>query len=254
MRARNAAWQSVALPALFLAATILAWQLADHWLGWDKVIAPNPVEVAQALVNNWSRLISNGLVTLAEAVFGFVLGSILGCSVALVSVRFRMAGRILIPYAVAIKAVPIVVLAPLLVMWLGNDMLSKVVMAATAVFFPILINAVVALTSVEREWVALLRLHGASDWQVFWMLRVPHALPQVFAGMRVGTSLAMVGAVVGEFTGASRGLGHLITTSTYYLNTDLVFAGVIVLAALGMAFYAVVTVVHRSIVFWVREQ
>jgi NitT/TauT family transport system permease protein len=155
---------------------------------------------------------------------------------------------------VAIKAVPIVVLAPLLVMWLGDGVASKVVMAATAVFFPILINAVVALTSVEREWTALLRLHGASDWQVFWMLRVPHSLPQIFAGMRTATSLAMVGAIVAEFTGAARGLGHLIVTSTYYLKTDLVFAAVIVLAAYGLAFYATIVMVHRAVVFWVREQ
>lgn len=232
---------------------LVLWQAADAWLDWSKFVLPAPLEVAGAFRRHFVQLMQNGLVTLTEAVLGFLLGSVIGLAAATVSVLRPAIARVIIPYAVLIKAIPIVVLAPLLVMWLGDGLISKIAMAATAAFFPILVSGVSALHSVEQEWGDLLRLHGASNWQVYWMLRFPHALPEIFSALKVGTSLAMVGAVVGEFTGSSRGIGHLITTSTYYLNIDLVFAAAIVLGLMGITFYGTIGLLERVIVFWRRS-
>jgi len=252
MRTRPPSPTVVAVPLVFFLALVGAWQLADSQFKWQRILFPNPVEVVEALRSNSTQLAINGLITLAEAVLGFLLGGFVGFAIAAIVVLWPPSSRVIVPYAVVIKAVPIVVLAPLLVMWLGDGLLSKVVMAAIAAFFPILVNGVRALTSVDQEWCDLMHLHGATKWQTFRMLRVPYALPELFAGLKVATSLAMVGAVVAEFTGSSRGIGHLITTSTYYLNTDLVFAGVIVLGALGLAFYGALVLLERVVVFWKR--
>jgi NitT/TauT family transport system permease protein len=239
------------LPPL-IAGTVLIvlWQAADMVFGFDKLILPNPFEVALALWKHFPRLAFHASITLLEAFSGFVLATILSLVLASLATFSRPLGSVLLPLSVAVKATPVIVLAPLLIMWLGNGFGSKVVMAAVASFFPILVNTYLGMTSVEAEWLSLMKLHKASSWQVFWHLRLPHALPDLFAGLRVATSLSMVGAVVSEFTGAEQGLGKLISTSTFYLNIDLVFAGVLILSLSGIAFYQLIAWLHRVLVFW----
>lgn len=238
-------------PPLIATAILLAiWQAADMVFGFDKLILPNPIEVSAALWRQFPRLCYHAMITFAEAFTGFLLATALSLILASLATFSRPLGSILLPFAVAIKATPVIVLAPLLIMWLGNGFVSKITMAAIASFFPILVNTYLGLTSVESEWLALMKLHKASEWQTFWHLRLPHALPDLFAGLRVATSLSMVGAVVAEFSGAEQGLGKLISTSTFYLNIDVVFSGVLILSLMGIAFYSAVVQLHRTIVFW----
>lgn len=245
-----------ASPSIYVAplaatvAMLCLWQFLDSVFGFSPLILPSPTEVVLALHNNFPTLAWNALVTFAEALAGYMLGAAAGLALATTAVFIPRFGHAFMPYAVALKATPIIVLAPLLVMWLGNGYLSKIAMAAVAAFFPILVNALNGFTAIEREWLALMHLHDASPWQEFRRLRFPLALPSIFSGLQISTSLAMVGAVVGEFTGANDGLGKLIATSTYYLNIDLVFAGVFVLCLTGVAFYAVVTALRSALISW----
>lgn len=238
-------------PPLIAGMVVIAlWQAADMLFGFDKLILPNPVEVGTALWNHFPRLAYHASITLMEALAGFFLATILSLIFASVATFSRSLGSVLLPFSVAVKATPVIVLAPLLIMWLGNGFGSKVVMAAVASFFPILVNTYLGMTSVEAEWLSLMKLHKASQWQMFWHLRLPHALPDMFAGLRVATSLSMVGAVVSEFSGAEEGIGKLISTSTFYLNIDMVFAGVAMLGTIGVLFYAAIAWMHRTVAFW----
>lgn len=239
------------LPSLIATASLIAlWQAADMVFGFDRLILPNPVEVALALWKHFPKLAYHASITFLEAFAGFFLATAVSIVIASMATFSRALGSVLLPFAIALKATPVIVLAPLLIMWLGNGLVSKIVMAAVASFFPILVNTYLGMTSVEAEWLSLMKLHKASTLQVFWNLRFPHALPNVFAGLRVASSLSMVGAVVSEFTGAEQGLGKLISTSTFYLNIDLVFAGVLVLSLSGIAFYQLIAFLHRHIVTW----
>lgn len=237
-------------PALFTVLLLAVWQLADYLAGFSPIVLPNPLEVSRAIVTHREKLAFNAGVTFAEAFAGYLLGAISGLTLATLALFVPRIGQVIMPYAVAIKATPIIVLAPIIVMWLGNGYSSKVVMAALAAFFPVLVSAHLGFTSVDREWLELMHLHRSTRWKTFWKLRFPHALPDIFAGLRISTSLAMVGAVVSEFSGAQVGLGKLIATSTYYLNIDQVFAGTLVLCLMGIAFYGVVTWLHCLVVFW----
>ena len=238
---------------LFLAAIVGVWQFAaDTWVR-DPLTLPSPTAVVAALVAHRTSLFHNALITSGEAVGGFALGCGLAIGLASLGSFFPVVRTVTFPYAIAIKATPIIVLAPLVITWLGNDYRSKVVMAAVVCFFPVLVNASVGLQAVEKDWVNLMRLHHATKWDIFWILRVPNALPEVFAGLRIATSLAMVGALVAEFTGAQAGLGFLINTSLYYLNTDLVFAGVIATSLIGLTMYYLIVLLQRWLVFWQLE-
>ena len=250
MSSRRNAASNFVVPACAVLAILCSWQLADYLFEFKAVVFPNPIEVANALWANLRILTYNASVTFVEAFLGFVLGVTAGLTLAAMAHFSNRLRQIIMPFAVSLKATPIIVLAPLLIMWLGNGYVSKIVMAAVAAFFPVLVNSFQGFTSIEREWLELMRLHGATRSQIFWKLRVPYALPDIFSGMRIATSLAMVGAVVSEFSGAEIGIGKLIATSTYYLNIDLVFAGVLVLCLVGIAFYGCVAWLQGRIVFW----
>lgn len=246
---RNAAGNFV-VPALAVVVLLCVWQLADFLFEFKAVIFPNPIEVAHALQSNLLNLAFNAAITFVEAFLGFVLAVIAGLALAAAAHFSNKLRQVIMPFTVSLKATPIIVLAPLLIMWIGNGYGSKIAMAAVAAFFPVLVNAFQGFTSIEREWLELMQLHGASKSQVFWELRVPHALPNIFSGMKIATSLAMVGAVVSEFSGAEVGIGKLIATSTYYLNIDLVFAGVLVLCLVGIGFYGFVAWLQNKVAFW----
>lgn len=143
-----------------------------------------------------------------------------------------------------------IAIAPLLVIWFGNGLLSKVVMAALVAFFPVLVNAVDGLVSIDKEALDLMKSLNASQIQIFRKIRFPNSLPLVFSSLKIASTLAVVGAVIGEFTGATEGIGYLINTSSYYLNTDLMFAGIILISIGGILFFGLVAYLEKKIIFW----
>ncbi len=243
------------MPAFGLGVGLLViWQLVATFQLVDRLLLPSPLAVLYSTWNNLGMLLFHAGVTLAECLGGLLIGVLSGASLALLSCYFPLLGRMVMPFCVSLKSTPLIVLAPLLVIWLGNGYFSKVSMAAISSFFAVYVSALSGLTSIEQEWLDLMQLHKSSRFQCLVLLRIPIALPEFFTGCRIASSLALVGAVVAEFTGAENGIGHLITNATYYLNMDIVFSGVALLCMQGLVIYWLFSLLQRKIVFWKSER
>jgi NitT/TauT family transport system permease protein len=240
----------VLIPVITLIVLLLAWELADALFHFKKIILPAPHEIAYAFMIKWQVLFKNTGITMLESIFGFLLGSMVAFLLAISFIYSKTTRFAVYPYAVALKSTPLIAIAPLLVIWFGNGIQSKIVMSGLVAFFPVLVNAVDGLTSVDPEAIDLMKSLSASRWQIFWKIRFPHSLPYLFSSLKIASSLAVVGAVIGEFTGATEGIGHLINTSSYYLDTDVMFAGIIMISLCGVAFFGLVAYMERKVVFW----
>jgi len=238
------------IPLCLGGVILLAWESVVRLGVVSPVVLPSPTDVFLVGVDRASTLAQATAITVLEAVLGFCIATVVAFLLAVAFVHSRSVKSALYPYAIALKATPIVALAPLIVLWAGNDLLSKVIMAALVAFFPILVNAVQGLSALDNEVVDLAKSVDASRWEVLWRLRIPGSLPYLFPGLRVGSTLAVVGAVIGEFTGATRGAGHLITVSSYYLDTPLMFAAIACTAIAGLLFFGTVSAAERYFVFW----
>lgn len=245
---RQLVWPSVSL-LVFLSV----WQIGDWVFAFNVLILPNPLEICRAIVFNWQDIVLATAVTMTEAVVGFALAGIVAYAMAVLFVQSSAARDALYPFAVALKSTPLIALAPLLVLWFGNGMMSKIVMAALVAFFPVLVTSVQGLANIDRELIDMLRSMSATPTQVFWKVRIPGSLPYLFASLRVASSLAVVGAVIGEFTGSTMGIGYLLNTSSYYLETPLLFGGIFAISIAGIIFFYLVAWAEKRLLFW-QEQ
>ena len=234
------------------AAFLLLWEAAA--ITYDNsLVLPTASEVFTAILENVSLLSRHSLVTFAEAFSGFVMGSFLAFVLAVWFVHSEKASKALYPYAIVLKATPLIALAPLLVFWFGNGFSSKVVMAGLVAFFPVIVNGVKGLKTIDAEALDLFRSLSASRLQIFLKLRFPSSLPFLFSALKIAAILAVVGAIIGEFTGASEGIGFIITNSSYYLDTPLMFAGIVFAGASGLALFSLVSLLEKRVVFWEAE-
>lgn len=239
------------LPAtIALIVVVGLWSGAVAVFNINPVILPAPTAVVASFVQNWSSLLINTGITMAEATLGFALGSISAYAVAIAFVRWRVVRDGFYPYAIALKSTPLIAIAPLLTMWFGDGFLAKVVMAALVAYFPVLVGAVQGLTSIDAELLDLMRSYSASWWQVLTKVRIPKSLSHVFASLKTASSLAVVGALIGEFTGATKGIGSVINMASYYLQTATVFAAIIAISLAGIAFFGIVGLAQRKILTW----
>ncbi|MCK4669833.1 MAG: ABC transporter permease [Nanoarchaeota archaeon] len=229
---------------------MIVWELLDYIFQVKEIIIPNPHEIFYAIINNFSLLLNDTYITMLESVLGFIIGSGLGILIALLFTYSTTSKKALYPYAIALKATPLYALAPVLIIWFGNGIMSKIVMSGMVAFFPVLVNAIKGFTSIEPENIELFRSLSASKWQIFVKLRLPNALPYIFPALKIATTLAVVGATIAEFTGASQGIGHLIVNSSYYLETSLMFAGIIMISLAGILFFYLIDFLEKKLVFW----
>jgi len=232
---------------LLLAALLLAWELACRTLGLPKLVLPPPTAVAQSL---WQGLASGYFwphlrATALELLLGVASGCAVGFGTGIALAESAPLRRLLMPYVVASQVIPKLALAPLFVLWFGFGMTSTVVITALICFFPLLENTMTALQQVAPERLELFRMLGATRAQTLWRLKLPSGLPGILAGLRVAVVLALVGAVVGEFIGASRGLGALVIASQGTMDTSLMFAVLVLIAALGMLVYQATLLLER---------
>ena len=230
---------------------ILAWKAVVIVGGLPDYILPPPEMVAVRFVTAWAdgTVWPHFVTTMIEVVLGFSVGAALGLIVGYGLARSELFERLASPYLVAAQAIPILVLAPLLVLWFGSGLLSKVVICALIVFFPVAIATMVGIRSVDRRLLELGRSLRATRRQILTTLEIPAALPNIFGGMRVGVTLAVVGAVVGEWAGASKGLAVLINLARGSLfDIPLMFATLLTIALVGVALYLVVVVAERRLV------
>jgi NitT/TauT family transport system permease protein len=242
---------SAVLPALGLAAAVLVvWEAAVRLFNIPQFVIPTPSAVAVALFQQRAALATASKATAIEVLFGFVLAAVVGVVVALAIVRFERFGKALYPLVVLFQTVPKVALAPIFILWFGYDLAPKIVLIVVIAFFPVAIDMLAGLQSVEPSFVALMRSVGASRGEILRRVRIPHSLPHLMAGLKVAITFSVIGAIVGEFAGASAGLGYVIQFASTQLETPLVFAALIVVSVLGLIFYYLVELAERLLVPW----
>jgi NitT/TauT family transport system permease protein len=239
------------MPAVGLAVAVLVvWELVVRLFGVPTFVIPAPSAIATALVESRAALMAASKATAVEVLFGFVLAAVAGIAVALVIVRFERFGKALYPLVVLFQNVPKVALAPIFILWFGYDLTPKVVLIVVIAFFPVAIDMLAGLQSVEPSFVALMQSVGASRSEILRRVRVPHSLPHLMAGLKVAITFSVIGAIVGEFAGASAGLGYVTQFASTQLDTPLVFAALIVVSVLGLFFYYLVEFAERLLVPW----
>ena len=239
------------LPAVGLAVAVLVvWELAVRLFKIPTFVVPAPSAIATALVESRAALAAASKATAVEVLFGFVLAAVVGVAVALLIVRFERFGKALYPLVVLFQNVPKVALAPIFILWFGYDLAPKVVLIVVIAFFPVAIDMLAGLQSVEPSFVALMQSVGAGRAEILRRVRIPHSLPHLMAGLKVAITFSVIGAIVGEFAGASAGLGYVIQFASTQLDTPLVFAALVVVSVLGLLFYYLVELAERLLVPW----
>ena len=235
--------------ALFLAVG-LAWEVSVR--AWDvpSFLLPAPSAIAVEMAERWRMLLGNLGTTMLAATLGFLLGTAVAIGLAVAFLYSRTVERALFPWAITLKTVPVLAIAPLLTIWLGFGLAPKVAIAALICFFPTLVNTVKGLRTVDRNTLEFMAVIGASKAQTFVHARVFAALPYTFAAAKIGVSTAVIGAIVAEFTGANAGIGTLIVTAGYQMDATMLFAAIVASSiATILLFYAVV-LLERVCLFW----
>jgi ABC-type nitrate/sulfonate/bicarbonate transport system permease component len=243
-------------PAVLLVALIGAWQIAASSgaiaaaLSLEDFLVPSPAEIASSLWENRSLLAENAWVTLREVLLGFACALVAGLGFAVAMHLSETLRRASYPLVVASQTIPIIAIAPILVVWFGYGIVPKLAIVALICFFPITVNTLDGLRSVDPEAIKLMRTLDGSRWQTFRRVEAPTALPYFFSGARIAATITVIGAVFAEWAGASSGLGHLILQDNGQLETARVFAAVTILAAIGLALFGLLALVERHVVTW----
>ena len=235
------------------AVIVLFWQ-GIVWLAAPApFVLPSPRAVLQALQVNAGYLAGHAAITLLEMVLGLLAGAVLGATTASMMVLARPVRRVLLPVIIASQALPVFAIAPLLVIWFGYGIASKVVMATLIIYFPVASAFYDGLRRTDPGLLDLARLNGAGAWRTFWFLQAPAALPQFMTGLRVAAAVAPIGAVVGEWVGAAGGLGFIMLQANARMQTDLVFASLAILAIVAVSLRFAVDLLARRVVPWAER-
>ena len=235
---------------------IVAWELLVRLLGVKQFILPSPVAIANAVVTYFPELWQAATYTLVEILLGLAIGVVTGILAGVVTARFGSFRESILPFAIAANSVPIIAFAPIFNNWFGIDkQLSKAMIAAVICFFPVMINTVRGLTSAPPPALELMRSYAATDAQVLRKVRAPTALPFIFTALRVATTLATIGAIIGEYFGAPKvSLGQYIVTYSSYLNFERSWAAIIFACAVGIGLYVAVVLLERVVAPWTSER
>lgn len=240
------------LGLISILAGILAWYLLTRYSGIPNFLLPSPQSVWKRFLTaleDGSLLYHTGI-TLIEILLGLLVGTIVATVVGYILAKSRSLERVLSPYLVASQAIPIVAIAPLLVIWLGDGLLSKVVICALIVFFPVLVNTIVGVRAVPAALYDLMNSLHASRAQILWKVEVPASLPVFLGGLRVSATLSVIGAIVGELVDAEEGLGFLLQLGDFQYDTPMVFVAVFMLIALALLLYSLVTLLEKRFLKW----
>jgi NitT/TauT family transport system permease protein len=239
-----------------LIALLGVWEALPRLGLVSEIILPRATDVGAAIIDLGSRgfLWGHMRVTLNEIMWGFLLGMLIGITMGIVLAVFQPVKRLTYPFIVAFQAIPKVVFAPLFIVWFGFGQTSKVVMAIVIAFFPVLVNTMVGLETVPQDALRLMRSLRATRMQTFWKVRILHAAPLIFAGIKTALTFAVIGVIVGEFVGAREGLGYLLDAYHFQLRIDRVFALIVMLSLIGSVLYFIVEWVDRKLIFWSEDR
>jgi NitT/TauT family transport system permease protein len=232
-------------PVGVVLGVLALWEADTRMLGVPAFLLPPPSAVAISFMANASLILFHGWITTIEIVLGFALSIAVGIPLALAIFLWPVFSRSILPLLVSSQAMPKVAIAPLLLVWFGFGLLPKVLIAFLIAFFPVVISTAVGLSSIEPEKIHLARSMGFGPAATFFKIRLPNALPAIFGGLKISITLAVVGAVVGEFVGGDAGLGYLLMVANGSMDTQLLFAGIVALTVLGIAFFLLVELAER---------
>lgn len=243
------------VPIGVMVFAVAGWELTVRLAGLPAFILPSPLMVAERFLRALSdgSLLRHTAITLLEVLLGLFSGASAALLFGYAIAKSRLFERLVSPFLVASQAIPIVAIAPLLVIWFGPGMFSKVLICALIVFFPVLVNTVVGLRAVPRSLYELMRSLRASRPHMLRLLEIPAALPVFLGGLRIGATLSVIGAVVGEFVGADRGLGFLINVGRGQYDTALVFVAIITLVVLALTLYGIVILLESRLLAWQNQ-
>jgi putative hydroxymethylpyrimidine transport system permease protein len=245
--------QALSRPLVTLAGLLLAWWCITRFTGIPAFMLPDPTAVARAMVTQAPLLVWSTLTTLSEIVLGLIIGTILGGGLALAMVFSPRLQRWLMPLLLLSQAVPVFALAPLLVLWFGFGISSKVVMAVLVIFFPITASFFDGLRRTDIGWLDLARTMNASPWAMLRHVRLMAALPSFGAGLRVAAAIAPIGAIIGEWVGASAGLGYVMMNANARVQTDVMFAALFVLAVVAILLWVIVDRLLKRLLYWAPD-
>ena len=238
-------------PIIAFVFFITVWQLIPTLLGMPHYIFPKPTDVIDATIKEWALLSAAIQITVVESVVGFLLSSVIGILVSILLASSKMLERSIYPYAIILQTIPVVAVAPIVVIWFGAGYNSIIVVSFLIGFFPVISNTLMGLNSVDKNMDELFTLYNASKWQRMIKLRIPAAMPFIMAGLKISCTLSIVGAIVGEYIagigGGKGGLGYAITVSAVQMKTSFLFSCGIAAAILGIGFYLLVSMISRLI-------
>ncbi len=237
-------------PALVVVCSLTGWEAGVAFFRIPPYLLPPPSRLLLKIVAEWQRILLHSWMTLQVVLVGFLLGAVFSIVLAALLLRFRGLADALYPLLVSSQTIPKVAIAPLLVVWFGFGPTPKVLVAFLVCFFPIVIDTLTGLKSVPQEVIWLARSMGARGWDTLLKIRIPAALPNIFAGLKVASTLAVVGAVVGEFVGSDRGLGYLLIQANGTMDVQLAFSVLIVLSLMGVLLFAALELLERACLPW----
>lgn len=241
-------------PAFIMIVIILiAWEGLVRVTNIPLYILPAPTQIADALLRDKDIIFAHTLVTLFEAILGFVIAIIVSLILGVIIDNFSFFKRGFYPILVASQTIPIIAIAPLFFIWFGFGILPKVIIVALVAFFPIVVNLVDGLNSADNSLIAMLQTMNATKWQIFTKVRFPSALPSLFSGMRIAATYSVMGAVIGEWLGASKGLGLYMKNTLHSFLTDQVFAAIIVVVATSILFYGSLLLLEARVISWNKK-
>lgn len=249
-RMQALAWRRRILPAVGILAFLGLWAFIVWFFEVRRFVAPSPQEVFLTLIEKWDVLLRNLLPTAMQAIAGFFLGNIAAIVIATVFVHRKTVEEAFFPVVVLINTIPVVAKAPILVLLLGNGMEPKIAIAALICFFPTLVNMVRGLESVNPQAMELMRVLSASEREIFFKLRLRNSLPYLFSALKIAASTAVIGSIVGEWIGATVGIGALIIQSMYNFDSPMLYATVIVGSAFSVLFFVLIVAAERFVVRW----
>ena len=245
---------SMVYPALSGIGGLIVWQAVVRFFNVPTYLLPAPTDVAVALVDYWGMLIGQMGFTALAAASGFAIALVLGIAAAGAITASHAVDRMLYPWLVVSHAVPKVVIAPLFIVWLGFGLKSEVIFVVIFTFFPIVVNTVTGLKSADPDLLLLVRSMEAKPLKILWKVRIPGALPHIFAGVKISATLAPVGAVIGEFVASNQGLGHMLLQAVGNLETEVAFAAVFLISMFGIAIWYVAELAERLAIPWHASQ
>ncbi len=240
------------LPLVVIVILIVVCDVAIRLFAIPPYVIPTPLSVGQTLVKERARLFDNAIPTILESLGGFALGNLVAIGTAIAFIHSQMLERALYPVAVAIRTLPIVAIAPILVLMLGNGYAPKIAIAALITFFPTLVNMVEGLESADPQAMELMHVLSASRSESFRYVRWPSSLPYLFSAMRIASTSSVLGALVAEWIGTNKGLGYLIVLTTYDFRTALLYSAMVVTSAIALAFFFLVSMLESLLIRWER--